>query len=313
MRTGYSANYNLSFQQQLGADFAFDLAYVGSRGRRLSYQIGDINFDPTTQGEGRIDENLGKIQAMTDVGLSGYNSLQAKLTKRVSLNLNFLATYTWSHSIDNGPSPFNLGLNSNFPQSAYDLKSEIASSDSDVRHNFTFSGLYRLPFGRGQKFFGAWGKASEFLLGGWQLNGILHLQTGTPVNVVSGASVSTCPGVRPNLVGNPNGPPPPPAPGAPPYYFNVAAFNVPEGQGCTPGTAGRNLVRGPAYQNLDASIFKEFGFAERYKLQTRFEIFNATNTPHFGNPDGVYSDGTFGQLTKPGRMRVVQLAAKFIF
>jgi hypothetical protein len=313
MKTGYSASYNVSFQQQLGADFAFDLAYVGSRGRRLSYQIGDINFDPTTQGEGRIDQNLGKIQAMTDVGLSGYNSLQAKLTKRVSHNLNFLATYTWSHSIDNGPSPFNLGLNSNFPQSAYDLKSEIASSDSDVRHNFALSGLYRLPFGRGQKFFGAWGKASEFLLGGWQLNGILHLQTATPVNVVSGASISTCPGVRPNLVGNPNGPPPPPAPSAPPYYFNVAAFNVPGGQGCTPGTAGRNLVRGPAYQNLDASIFKEFGFAERYKLQTRFELFNATNTPHFGNPDGVYTDGTFGQLTKPGQMRVVQLAAKFIF
>jgi hypothetical protein len=323
MKTGYSANYNVSVQQQLGADFAFDLAYVGSRGRRLSYLIGDINFNPASQfnnkipKEGLVDLNLGKIQDMTDVGLSGYNSLQAKLTKRVSHNLNFLATYTWSHSIDNGPSPFNLGQNSNFPQSAYDLKAEVASSDTDVRHNFTFSGLYRLPVGRGQKFFGDGGKVSEFLLGGWQLNGILFLRSGTPVNVVSGASISTCPGIRPDLVGNPNGPPPPAAAGSPAYYFNVKAFSVApfgtNGQGCIPGTAGRNLVRGPAYQSLDASIFKEFGFAERYKLQTRLELFNATNTPHFGNPDGVLTDGTFGQLTAPGHMRVVQLAAKFIF
>jgi outer membrane receptor protein involved in Fe transport len=318
MKTGYSANYNLSLQQQLGADFAFDLAYVGSRGRRLSYLIGDVNFNPVDGKDDRLTTNLGKIEGLTDVGLSGYNSLQAKLTKRVSHNLNFLATYTWSHSIDNGPSPFDLGNNSNFPQDAYDLRSEIASSDTDVRHNFTFSGLYRLPVGRGQKFFGDWGKAPEFLLGGWQLNGILFLRSGTPVNVVSGASVSTCPGVRPDLVGNPNGPPPPQlSPGAPPYYFNVNAFSLApfgtNGQGCTPGTAGRNLVRGPAYKNLDASIFKEFGFAERYKLQMRLELFNATNTPHFGNPDGVFTDGTFGELTTPGQMRVVQLAAKFIF
>jgi hypothetical protein len=315
MKTGYSANYNLSLEQQLGADFALDLAYVGSRGRRLSYLIGDINFDPVAGAEGKVDQSLGKIQNLTDVGLSAYNSLQAKLTKRVSHNLNFLATYTWSHSIDNGPSPFNLGVNSNFPQSAYNLQSEIAASDADIRHNFTFSGLYRLPVGHGQKFFGNWGKVPEFLLGGWQLNGIVHWQSGTPVNVVRGASVSTCPGVRPDLVGDPNGPPPPQlSPGAPPYAFNVDAFSVPASlTGCTPGTAGRNLVRGPGFKNLDASIFKEFGFAERYTLQTRLEAFNATNTPHFGNPDGVFTDGTFGELTAPGQMRVVQLAAKFIF
>ena len=74
-------------------------------------------------------------------------------------------------------------------------------------------------------------------------------------------------------------------------------------------------MRGPGYKNLDSSIFKEFAFAERYKLQTRLETFNTTNTPHFGNPDGIFTDGTFGELSEPGSgtMRVVQLAAKFIF
>ena len=103
MKTGYSGSYNLSFAQELGANFALDLAYVGTRGRRLSYEIGDINFDYTTQAEGLVSPNLGKIQALDDVGWSEYNSLQAKLTKRVSRNLNFLATYTWSHALDNGP------------------------------------------------------------------------------------------------------------------------------------------------------------------------------------------------------------------
>jgi outer membrane receptor protein involved in Fe transport len=317
MKTGYSANYNLSLQQQLTADFALDIAYVGSRGRRLSYAIGDFNFNPADGKDDRITTNLGKIEAQTDVGLSNYNSLQVKLTKRVSRNLNFLATYTWSHSIDNGPSPFDLGLNSNYPQDAYNLKSEIASSDTDVRNNFTFSGLYRLPIGRGQALFSHWGKVQEFLLGGWQLNGLVLAESGMPVNVVRGASLSTCPGVRPDLVGNPNGPPPPQlSPGAPPYAFNIDAFSVPSSlTGCTPGTAGRNLVHGLSYKRLDSSIFKEFGIGEKYRLQTRLETFNTTNTPHFGAPDGVFTDGTFGELTAPGSgtMRQVQLAAKFIF
>jgi hypothetical protein len=75
-------------------------------------------------------------------------------------------------------------------------------------------------------------------------------------------------------------------------------------------------VRGPGYVNLDASLFKEFPIHEAMKLQLRFEAFNATNTPHFDNPDGNYNDGTFGQIqreTGSEANREVQIAAKFIF
>ena len=319
VKTGYAEDYNLSIQQQLGSDFALEVAYVGSRSHRLSYLIGNINYNPAAPDPSHaVSPNLTKIQAMTDVGWSGYNALQTKLTKRVSRNLNFLATYTWSHAMDNGPAPFNLGSNNNFPQSPYDLNSEVASSDSDIRHSFTFSGLYRLPIGSGQRFFGNWGRAAEFALGGWQLNGIVAVRSGTPINIVRGASLTTCPGVRPNLVGNPDGP------RTVTEWFNSdkngagSPFDVSPFTGsnsCVPGNMPRNLLTGPRYASADASIFKEFGFQERYKLQTRFEVFNLTNTAHFGNPDGVYTDGTFGQLTAPGTgsMRVVQLATKFIF
>ena len=324
MRTGYTQQFNLAVERELGSNFTFETAFVGSRSHRLSYEIGDINFnfDPNVLTDGFLTPNLGKIQALTDAGWANYNSLQVKVTKRVSKNLNFLANYTYSHNIDNGPAPFNLGQNSDYPQNPYNLNAEIASADNDVRHNFVFSGLYHLPFGHGQAFFSNWGKVQELILGGWQLNGILTMHTGTPVNVVRGESLATCPGARPDLVGDPNGPPPtPPAGSGPPstadqgfYAFNVAAFDVPTTlTGCAPGSARRNLIVGPGFVGADASIFKEFDLTEKAKLQTRLEGFNVTNTPHFANPDGVMTDGTFGQITRAGQMRILQLAAKIIF
>jgi hypothetical protein len=321
MRTGYAEQFNLALQREIGSNFTVEGAFVATRSKDLSYEIGDINLDFTTGNEGLVSPNLGKIQALTDQGWAQYNSLQIKVTKRVSKNLNFLANYTYSHNIDNGPAPFDLGQNSDYPQNPYDLNAEIASADNDLRHNFVFSGLYHLPFGKGQALLSNWGRVPELMFGGWQLNGILFLHTGTPVNVVRGAPLNTCPGARPDLVGDPNGTPPTPPPDSinptpdrSYYAFNVAAFSVPSSlTGCTPGTAGRNLIVGPGFAGADTSLFKDFAITERAKLQTRLEAFNVTNTPHFSNPDGLMTDGTFGQITRAGQMRVIQLAAKFIF
>jgi len=312
MRTGYSEQYNLALQSELGSNFTLEAAVIGTKSHHLSYEIGDINFNLATQAEGLINPNLGKIQGLTDAGWGEYNGLQVKLTKRVSHNLNFLASYTYSHGLDNGPSPFNLGLNSNFPQNPYDLNAEVASSDIDTRHSFVLSGLYHLPLGRGQAFFGNVGRVADLLAGGWQINGILFMHTGNPVNVVRGAPIGTCPGVRPNLVGDPTIPR---SQRTLVKYFNTDAFSSANLTGCEPGDAGRNLITGPGYINLDSSIFKEFTIKEGILLQTRFEFFNTFNTPHFENPDGVESDGTFGQI--PARvgnnMRIMQVAAKIIF
>jgi hypothetical protein len=312
MKTGYSEQFNLALQQELGSNFTLEATYIGTKSHHLSYEIGDINFNFATGSEGLLTPNLGKVQALTDAGWGEYDALQVKLTKRVSHNLNFLASYTYSHGLDNGPAPFNLGLNSNFPQNPYDLNAEVASSDIDIRHSFVFSGLYHLPVGKGQKFLGNQGRVSDLILGGWQINGILFMHTGNPVNVVRGAPLTTCPGVRPNLVGEPTISR---SQRTLDKYFNTAAFSSTGLTGCEPGDAGRNLFDGPGYINLDSSMFKEFAIREGMKLQTRFEFFNTFNTPHFENPDGVESDGTFGQI--PARvgnnMRIMQVAAKFIF
>ncbi len=320
LKTGYTQNYNVAVQRELGANFAVEVAWVGSISHDLSYQVGNINRFNHATGQNFITPNLGQIIAIYDSGLGNYNSLQAKLTKRVSHNLNFQASYTYAHSIDNGPAPFNLGhINNDNPQDPRNLKAEIASSDNDIRHNFIFSGLSRLPIGRGQAFFSNWGRAQELILGGWQINSIFNAQTGSPVNVIrSNNGDKFYSGLRPDLVGDPTLPK---SQRTLDHYFNTAAFDVsrftcPSCDAFAPGDAGRNLIIGPGYVNLNFSLFKEFAITERAKLQTRFETFNTLNTPHFQNPSGDMGNPTlFGTIphTTNGNMRIIQLAAKVIF
>jgi hypothetical protein len=315
MRTGYSQSYNLTLQKEVPYGVSLEIAYVGSVSHNLSYLVGDIN---NVDGKSNlITPNINQIQALYSRGWGEYNSLQGKVTKRASKDLSFLATYTFGHNIDNGPAPFNLtnGAGS-APQNPYNLGAEVASADGDIRHVFTFSGLYRLPIGRGEAFFSNWGPVHELLLGGWQINSIFRAQTGTPINVTYNGGNKACPGVRPDLV-----------PGQHLWgpqtlseYFNTAAFTPPAGDSnpaannCALGTAGRNLIYGPGYVNVDFSLFKEFAINERGKVQTRFEAFNLSNSPHFQNPDGNLKDGTFGKITNTyGNMRILQFAVKIIF
>jgi hypothetical protein len=95
-------------------------------------------------------------------------------------------------------------------------------------------------------------------------------------------------------------------------YFDTKAFTTPAG---ALGSAGRNIVVGPAYVNLDASLAKEFTFESRWKLQLKAEAFNVSNTVHWANPDGNYNSGTFGQINRVmnGSNRLAQLAAKLNF
>jgi hypothetical protein len=322
LKTGYTQNYNLAVQQELGANFALEVAWVGSVSHDLSYQVGNINRlnYAVTPPVPFVTPNLGQIIALFASGVGNYNSVQTKLTKRVSHNLNFQASYTYGHSIDNGPAPFNLGhINNDNPQDPRNLKAEIASSDNDIRHNFVFSGLYRLPIGRGQAFFGNWGRAEELILGDWQINSIFNAQTGTPVNVIrSNNGDKFYSGLRPDVIGDPTLPR---DQRSLDHYFNTAAFDTsrftcPTCDPFAPGDAGRNLLVGPGYINLNFSLFKEFSINERAKLQTRFETFNTLNTPHFQNPNGDGGNPSlFGKIPHQtnGGMRVIQLAAKIIF
>lgn len=320
IKTGTTGSFNLSLQRQLSRTTAVDMAYVGSISRHLSYQVGDINANPADSSNNYnnlLTSNLGKIQYLTDVGSSSFNSLQVKVTRQASRNASFLASYTYGHSLDNGPAPFNLGhINSDSPQNPYNLTSEWASSDSDLRHNFVLSGSYYLPFGRGQVVGSNWGPVVNAIAGGWRFSPIFIMRTGNPVNVVRGTNpASILPGLRPNVTGNPNFPR---GKRNVLEYFNKGAFSVPtnlQGQSFLPGNAGRNIVVGPAYVNIDTSLAKDFNIENRLTVQVRAEAFNTSNTVHLSNPDGDFNDGTFGQINSvlSNSDRVAQLAVKLIF
>jgi hypothetical protein len=317
LKTGTTGSFNLALERQLSRTMSLDVAYAGSISRHLSYLVGDINADPNLSShfDTLITPYLGRIQYLDDAGMGKYNSLQVKLTRQMSRNTSFLLSYTYGHSLDNGPAPFNLGhINNDMPQDPHNLKAEYATSDSDIRHNLVFSGEYKLPFGKGQAFGSSWGSVADAIIGGWKFGGIYSMHTGTPVNVILGNDPkSALAGVRPNVKGDPNLP----------HdkrtvlkYFNTAAFStptIPQGANYAFGNAGRNLIVGPGFINVDASLAKEFTLENRWKLQLRAEAFNAMNSVHYSNPDGDFYSGTFGQINYAGDPRKAQLAAKFIF
>jgi hypothetical protein len=152
-------------------------------------------------------------------------------------------------------------------------------------------------------------------VGGWQLNGILVLQTGAPLTATTGFdnSFSGIGGDRVDVVGNPSLPSGRSHFDAVRKWFNTAAFtaNAPG----TFGTLGRNTLVGPGYADLDFSIFKAFPmpFSERHKVEFRAEFFNALNRVNFGNPTTTFSSSLFGQITSAQDPRILQFSLRYSF
>ncbi len=210
----------------------------------------------------------------------------------------------------------------------------------------TISALYELPFGRGKRWGGDASRWMDYAIGGWQLNGIYTLQGGTPFSITSSGTPSTAradragnisvsPGNIGSYVGEtyalcdpskpagPNNPLYPtgpflfPASSAPTTCPNDATKVVsPGGIFLAPGTAGRDVVRGPGFSNIDLALFKNFPITERIKGQFRVQAYNLTNTPHFSNPsDTNLNDGHIGQINSvlTNSWCQVELALRFTF
>ena len=177
-------------QREISDVLAAELGYVGSIGRDLPYSVGNLNIN------GRLSQHAGRIEGQFPRGRSEYHSLQAKVTRRFSRGLSALAAYTFGKSLDNGPAPFNLGRNNQLPQDPFDLDAEWAPCRQRHPSQLVGSAVYELPF---------WQTASGVrgALGGWQVNGILIMRSGLPFNVLRDPNNQAAPGLRPNLVRDP--------------------------------------------------------------------------------------------------------------
>ena len=335
--------YNLTVERQLPWKTALTLAYGGSRG---------INIVQTTEGnptvpqvladgrkfwtgnEGRTNPNWAQVEFKEAGGNSWYNSLQFGLTKQLSSGLQFQSSYTWSKTLDETQSQLaaeNNGSNS-FASDPSNRKVDKGPAGFDVRHNWRFNTIYRLP--ETQSF----GTVGKKLLNGWWTSGILSLQTGYPFTPVLGSNrsrskVNGGPGAidRPNLVpgrSNDNI-----ILGGPDRYYDATAFTIPT-IGFL-GNAGRNILRGPGFATLDFSLVKDtaLGFlGENGKLEFRSEFFNLLNRANFTTP-GIGQSGynnaavvyagtadvqpplaTAGRITSTaGTSRQIQFALKLLF
>ena len=338
--------YNVNLQYAVGPDYLFELGYVGTAS---AHRPGSIEFNqallasPTHPINGETTNSVNNmIQRLPYDGVSpgslfttsnfsaNYNSLQASLTKRFSHGLQFLASYTWSRSLDEtsgsgGDSVFELWLltnDQNNPRQAY------GPSDFDRTHRGVISFVYRTPTTHWNSYI------ARHVISDWELSGIGVLQSGTPITVMDGNAGSVY-GNFENRAQRGEGSPATSGSlfsRATSHYLNAAGFTrAPEVAFGTSladqdfGNSGVGIVRGPGQRNLDVAVDRIFPIAETRSIRFRAEFFNATNTPQFSNPNANlgFSDpsdpnptasSSFGRITSSAtNPRIIQFALKLAF
>jgi hypothetical protein len=226
--------------------------------------------------------------------------------KRFSKGLTFLSSFTWSKNIDQGNEDLVDGTQG--PATPYNLTIERGLSTLHRKFTYVVSGVYELPFGKGRQHLTS-GPVS-WVLGGWQVGGLLSLLSGMPVAHTINVNNQNLGGtVRGDWVRNPNLPS---DQRTIDRWFDTT-FVVPSAPGVM-GNAGRNLIIGPGRKNLDVMIGRDFVMpVEGHRLQFRFESFNFTNTPNFGPPNGGVGTPNAGRIIQAEDPRRIQLALKYLF
>jgi hypothetical protein len=315
-RTPYVGQWSFGIQKSFGNDWVLEAEYAGSTGSKLpqrrNLNAGRVDPTGTIPIAQRIPfAGFGPGMLITyNGGWSSYNALTAKLERRFAQGLYLLASYTWQKSLD-------LGATDEFSTISTEFRKwDKGRSTFDVPHRFVGSFVYELPFGRGKKLGTNMNRAADFVLGGWQTNGILTLAQGQFQTLGLGTdwiNVGSFSRSIPNVIGDPYA-----GRTMPDRYWNVGAFDFPrDAQGNRlriVGNAGRNTFQQPGINNLDASIFKNFRMGERFTTQFRAETFNTFNHTQFGNANTNTQSPTFGAITSTRiTARRMQLGLKILW
>ena len=312
-RPSYAEQFNFAVEQQVAPwQMLIRTAVIGNLGRHL-YNTWNANQavpGATSLNSRRpyfpVNPNLSDVSYFVTNGLSEYYGLQVTVDKRFRNGVSALLGYTWSHAIDNVPLEFGGGAAGPQPQDPRNLAAERGNSIIDMRHRLTLSFLWALPFGKGMAFM-SHGGIADWVLGNWQINGILTAQTGLPFTpVLQTSTTNSGTGSRPNAVR------PASYPGTLQNWFDASAFSTPAPY--TYGNAGRDILFGPGRTNLDLSLFKYFIIREQMRFELRAEAFNILNHPQFGLPNPNIGNAQAGQITSTvGNPRQLQMGLRFQF
>jgi hypothetical protein len=341
-RTSYSPQASFSVQREIAKDMIVEATYLATLGVKLQQNVQPNNAQP---GSGAVDPRrpyagvvfhpsmvfpyyitpVSNSVPVTQVNLyansaqSNYHALLLRFERRFSSGLSWLSSYTFSKAITNAPQFRNAGgangSENSPPQDSYNLRAERGLASFDTRQRWVNSFVWDLPLGTGRRYLGHGAVAS--ILGGWQLAGILQMQSGFPFTINLNGDTAGIGGGTGGILIRPNA-----APGASyelpdsqrstERFFNTAAFALPPAGAF--GNVGRNTVIGPSMVNLDTAVSRTFAVGERLRLQARAEFFNVTNTPNYRLVGRLINvPATYGKVLSQFEPRQIQLGVKVSF
>jgi hypothetical protein len=312
-RNAFIQEWTADVQRQLRGSWLIDLGYVGTRGLRLVSETDpnqpiNLSVNPQTAvcpsplspigGCAAPYPYLANFAYTQSSGSSIYHAFQAKIERRFSKGLSFLAAYTYSKSIDDTSGPFSDTRNANFPQNSYDVAAEKAVSDFDIPHRLSLAFLWAMPFGSTVAKLD--NRNLNHLIEGWEVGSVLTVQSGPPFTPVVSGDISGADEInnatvqadtdRPNVASNVFYP----SKQTPQQWVNASAFSIPGN--FTFGNAGRNILRGPGLGSCDFTIHRDFRLGEASRLEFRAEMFNIFNRPNFDIPQRNLATSSFGQI-----------------
>lgn len=332
--------WNFTVQRELPGNILFETAYVGNRGTNLSssgeggmdfnqlspehlslgsalnqrvpnpfYGIvnNGVHLSPTI-ARGQLLRPYPQFTNIVPLYFPGSNSIyhawQNTFKRRYAQGFMFEGSYTWGKIIDTGDNH----------QNTYDIEASRGLAGQDVAHRFVISAVYDLPIGRGRAVDTGNSRFADLVLGGWQVNGIVTFQSGTPLSLsANNTSGLFAPMTLPNNNGQ-SGKKTGRVQDRLDAYFDKSVFSQPAA--FTFGSHSRFSadIRGDSVRNWDLSLFKEFRIRETITTQFRAEFFNAFNTPRFGNPNTGVTSNAFGVITSQANSpRQIQFGLKFLW
>lgn len=310
LKIGLTEGWNLSIDRQIGKDWEAHVGYVGSISYHMATTV-EQNPGSLAAGDARTKyPNFNSILQVQDGATGKYDGLQTSVDKRMSHGLQFHSNFTWSKTMDVGGSgdpSFESSISDPFS-----IRHDYGPSSLNYPFVWASNLVYDLPQRKGAS------ALVNTFVNGWEFSGLYTAESGPPftmnggegnnnsgfdvgqdrADIVPGQSWGVRSGGKSHWLNN---------------YFNQGAFtnNAPG----TPGDSEKFSIQEPPIADADLAVLKNFTIRERYKVQFRWEAFNALNHPSFGQPDSNPGDSNFGQITGTGSIppRVMQGALKFTF
>jgi len=340
--TPYSPQWSFNVQRSLGANTVIEAGYLGTGGVHLEQNVQVNNSLPGTVAKrpffgltlapavvsALAFPSTASVVPVTTINYfphsahSNYHALLLRGDHKFVSGFSLLSSFTWSKALTNAPQYRNAGGitgdENSPPQNSFNLAADRSPAYFNTKLRWVTSSVYELPFGKGKKLLSQ--GVSAAVLGGWQLSGVLQMQTGFPYTInykgdpinIGGGSGGIL--VRPNYVltadGQNTDPNLPSDQRSTSRYFNTGAFVQPI---ASFGGVGRNTMTGADLVNLDFTVARNFRLTEHSGLQFRAEFFNVANHPNYNLIGRIVNDPTFGIVQNQLPPRQIQIAMKFSF